>query len=80
MNKYALLYLLLLPTILLAYGSIPFDQYFVDKTMRIDYFHIGDAKEDIITIDQIYEQGVWAARAPPGLGRRTGRDHRGDLA
>jgi hypothetical protein len=36
-----------------------FDRYFVDKTMRIDYFHIGDAKEEIVTIDQVYEQGVW---------------------
>jgi hypothetical protein len=36
-----------------------FDRYFMDKTMRIDYFHIGDAKEEIVTIDQVYEQGVW---------------------
>ncbi len=37
-----------------------FDRYFVDKTMRIDYFHIGDAKEEIVTLDQVYEQGIWA--------------------
>ncbi len=37
-----------------------FDRYFMDKTMRIDYFHIGDAKEEIVTIDQVYEQGIWA--------------------
>jgi len=37
-----------------------FDRYFMDKTMRIDYFHIGDAKEEIATIDQVYEQGIWA--------------------
>ncbi len=37
-----------------------FDRYFTDKTMRIDYFHIGDAKEEVVTLDQIYEQGIWA--------------------
>jgi len=45
-----------------CYAQIPdsFDRYFADKTMRVDYFHIGDAKEEIATIDQVYEQGSWA--------------------
>jgi len=37
-----------------------FDNFFIDKTMRIDYFHIGDAQTEIITIDQIYMNGIWA--------------------
>ncbi|MGB5894088.1 MAG: peptidase M64 N-terminal domain-containing protein, partial [Ignavibacteriaceae bacterium] len=37
-----------------------FDNFFTDKTMRIDYFHIGDAQTEIITIDQIYMYGIWA--------------------
>jgi len=37
-----------------------FDKYFIDETMRIDYFHIGNAKEEFITMDQIYKYGVWA--------------------
>ena len=37
-----------------------FDRYFVDKSMRIDYFHIGDAKEEMVTLDRVYEQGIWA--------------------
>lgn len=37
-----------------------FERYFLDKTMRIDYFHIGDAEEEIVTLDQVYEQGTWA--------------------
>ena len=40
--------------------SVKFDDYFVDKTMRIDYFHIGDSREEWITLDQIYQQGIWA--------------------
>jgi hypothetical protein len=43
-----------------AQSPLKFDDYFVDRTMRIDYFHIGDSKEEWITIDQIYEQGIWA--------------------
>ena len=56
---------LLWSVLLLAFflcGQPPgnFDQYFIDGTMRIDYFHIGDANEEIITVDQVYEQGIWA--------------------
>jgi hypothetical protein len=43
-----------------AQSSLNFDDYFVDKTMRLDYFHIGDAKEEWVTVDQIFEQGIWA--------------------
>jgi hypothetical protein len=44
------------------YGEEPvlFDDFFMDKTMRLDYFHIGDAREEWITVDRIYEQGIWA--------------------
>jgi hypothetical protein len=37
-----------------------FDRYFIDKTMRIDYFHIGDAEHEAVTLDRIYEYGIWA--------------------
>lgn len=37
-----------------------FNKYFLDETMRIDYYHVGDAKEEFITLDQIYKYGVWA--------------------
>ena len=37
-----------------------FDKYFVDKTMRVDYYHIGDAKNEFVTVDQIYRYGIWA--------------------
>jgi hypothetical protein len=36
-----------------------FDTYFIDKTMRIDYFHIGDANSELVTVDQIYRYGIW---------------------
>lgn len=37
-----------------------FDNHFLDKTLRIDYYHIGDAKDEIATLDQLYVQGIWA--------------------
>jgi hypothetical protein len=43
-----------------AQANMDFDAFFVDKTMRIDYFHVGDAKEEFVTVDQVYEQGIWA--------------------
>lgn len=40
--------------------GVRFDRYFIDRTMRIDYYHTGDAKEEWITIDKVYQQGTWA--------------------
>jgi hypothetical protein len=45
---------------LLACPGVEFDRYFLDKTMRIDYFHVGNAREEIITLDRVYDQGTWA--------------------
>jgi len=53
-----------------------FDAWFVDKTMRIDYFHTGHAAQETFALDQVYDQGLWAgSRAhlldPFNLGRYT---------
>lgn len=62
MKKAKILVLYFLLSILICHAQIRdrFDRYFMDKTMRIDYYHIGDAKEEGGTIDQVYEQGSWA--------------------
>src|ERR1017187_6681042 len=39
--------------------TVNFDNYFIDKTMRIDYYHIGDSKSEMITLDKIYKYGTW---------------------
>ena len=56
--------MLLLWSLLLLSGaaaqSVLFNEYFVDQTMRMDYFHIGDATTEIVTIDHIYQYGIWA--------------------
>jgi len=37
-----------------------FDKYYLDQTMRIDYFHIGNLKEETVTLDRAMIQGTWA--------------------
>jgi hypothetical protein len=39
--------------------ALAFDDYFIDRAMRIDLYQIGDAKEEIITLDKIYQEGTW---------------------
>lgn len=59
MSKYFLC-LFVFPVSIFAQQAINFDKYFIDKTMRIDYYHTGDARTEIITLDHIYEYGIWA--------------------
>jgi hypothetical protein len=37
-----------------------FDDFFVDSTLRVDFYHAGDANEEWITLDQKYRAGTWA--------------------
>ncbi len=37
-----------------------FNDYFSDKTMRIDYHHTGDATTEIVSLDRVYRYGAWA--------------------
>lgn len=41
-------------------GEDIFNKYFVDDTLRIDYYHIGDAMQEIITLDRMYRDKKWA--------------------
>lgn len=59
-NSVVIIALFFAPAVLFAQQEVNFDDYFIDKTMRIDFFQTGDADEEIITIDQIYQQGAWA--------------------
>lgn len=37
-----------------------FDKYFLDGTLRIDIYHVGNAEEETFTLDALYVQGAWA--------------------
>ena len=56
MKKYFLLFILL-PIIL--YPQISFDQYFENKTLRLDYYHTGNSIEDSYSIDELIEEPYW---------------------
>lgn len=42
-----------------APASIEFDSWFTGKTLRFDYYHSGEAKEEHISLDQIRLEGDW---------------------
>ncbi|MDH3269645.1 MAG: IgA Peptidase M64 [Ignavibacteria bacterium] len=62
MKKVLFLFALLLifAPLLLSQEFDHFYKNFIDETMRIDYYHIGNATEEFITMDQIYKYGIWA--------------------
>lgn len=37
-----------------------FETWFVDKTLRVDYFHTGSAAAETFALDRVYDQGIWA--------------------
>jgi hypothetical protein len=39
--------------------NMNFDDYFIDKTMRLDYFHAGTAAEEHFSTDRIVSDGIW---------------------
>jgi hypothetical protein len=40
-------------------GDVPFDKYFLDKTMRLDFFHTGNATEEMFAVDKVLSDGPW---------------------
>lgn len=36
-----------------------FDDLFINKTLRIDYFHTGDSKSEVYSIDQVKSEPFW---------------------
>lgn len=41
-------------------NKIDFNEYFHNQTLRIDYYHTGNATDETITLDNMYIQGIWA--------------------
>jgi hypothetical protein len=37
-----------------------FDEVFLDKTMRVDYFHTGNRGEEIVALNRVVSDGPWA--------------------
>ncbi len=60
MNARLLLISVFVAQLCAAQGSVPFAEFFVDSTLRIDYYHVGAKTEEFMTVDRLYRQGVWA--------------------
>ncbi len=43
-----------------APGAGGFEAHFVDRTMRVDYFHSGGRGTEIVALDQVVSDGPWA--------------------
>lgn len=39
---------------------VDYNKFFTEKRMRIDYFHTGTKTEEFFSLDQVYEEPVWA--------------------
>jgi len=61
MQKRLLLIILLSTFGTASAGTGPsFDRYFINKTMRLDYFHTGTHDHEIYSYDEIFQEPVWA--------------------
>jgi len=58
MKKILCIVVFLIP--LRVQAQVDFSTFFVNQTLRIDYFHTGDAKTEVFALDKIYRQGEWA--------------------
>jgi hypothetical protein len=47
------------PVALIEEGNVNYETWFIDKTMRLDYYHTGTSKEEHFAIDQVVSDGKW---------------------
>jgi len=52
-------YLVLIFLVVSISGFAQFDKFFLDKTMRLDYYHTGNDKEEIFSFDELLEEPFW---------------------
>jgi len=45
--------------ITISYSQVNFDDYFENKTLRLDYFHSGDKENDFYSFDELIEEPFW---------------------
>jgi len=45
--------------IITSANAINFEEFFLNKTMRFDYYHTGNATEEHFAFDGIVNDGVW---------------------
>lgn len=43
----------------LSFSQISFEEYFWNKTLRVDYFHSGNSESEFYSIDELIEEPYW---------------------
>ena len=49
-----------LPRVVVPAKPVAFGDFFVDRTLRVDYHHTGNAQSELFALDALYDQGAWA--------------------
>lgn len=57
MNKIIISFLILFSSS--VFGQIIFDDYFLNKQLRLDYFHSGNSVDDFYSFDELIEEPFW---------------------
>lgn len=57
MKKFLILFLIAVSALS---AQIKFDDYFISKTLRMDFFHTGDKDTEIISFDKLIEEEYWS--------------------
>ena len=57
---------ILLPTA--AFADLSFDDHFVDRTMRLDYFHTGGLGDEIFSVDEHCNNAASWLQGPKPVG------------
>ena len=52
--------LLLLIVCISVYAQVNFDDFFLDKTLRMDYYHTGDKNSELLSFGRLIEEGTWS--------------------
>ncbi len=60
LSQFICYFLLLMSLACETPATSPFDQFFTNATLRIDYFHEGDAESEEVTLDETYYYSDWA--------------------
>jgi hypothetical protein len=52
--------LLLLFLTQIVFSQPKFEDFFIEKTLRLDFYHTGDKETEIITFDKLIEEPIWS--------------------
>jgi hypothetical protein len=47
---------------ILLFAQTDFDKYFENKSLRFDFYHVGNAKSEQIVFDELIEEPLWGGR------------------